>query len=59
MNDPIQDLPSGYKERMDKEVLTIIPAARRVMEICREFCSDSVELSDGEIMIILKQNNKG
>ena len=50
------DLPAGYKERMDKEVLTIMPAARRVMEICREFCSDSVELTDGDITVRLTQN---
>lgn len=47
------DLPKGYKERMDKEVLTIMPAAKRVMEICREFCSDSVELTDGDITVRL------
>ena len=52
------DLPAGYKERMDKEVLTIMPAARRVMEICREFCSDSVELTDGDITVCLTQNKQ-
>jgi len=41
---------------MDKEVLTIMPAARRVMELCREFCSDSVELTDGDITVRLTQN---
>jgi len=52
------DLPTGYKERMDKEVLTIMPAARRVMEICREFCSDSVEITDGDVTVRLTQNKK-
>ena len=50
------DLPTGYKQRMDKEVLTIMPAAQRVMEICREFCNDSVEITDGDITVRLAQN---
>ena len=33
-----------------------MPAARRVMEICREFCSDSVELTDGDITVRLTPN---
>ena len=41
---------------MDKEVLTIMPAAQRVMEICREFCNDSVEITDGDITVHLTQN---
>ena len=51
------DLPDGYKQRMDKAVLTIMPVARRVMEICREFCSDSVEITDGDITVRLAQND--
>ena len=41
---------------MDREVLTIMPAARHVMEICREFCSDRVELTDGDITVRVTQN---
>ena len=47
------DLPTGYKDRMDREVMNIMPAAARVMEICDEFCGDSVEITDGSIIVRL------
>ena len=51
----IPDLPRGYKERMDEATLTLMPEARRVMEICREFECETVNLSDGDIHVAISR----
>jgi hypothetical protein len=52
----IDDLPSGYKERMDKEVLSLMPCVKRIMEICSEFCADNVEIGNDKIKVHLSWN---
>ena len=54
----VGDLPPGYKERMDKATLSIMPQARRVMEICGEFCCNNVVLTDGDIKVTIEPNDQ-
>lgn len=49
----VPDLPGGYKERMDDATLKLMEQARKIMEICKEFACDNVELTDGEITVVI------
>ena len=51
----VGDLPSGYKERMDRATLIIMPEAGRVMELCEEFCCNNVVLIGGRCKVTIER----
>ena len=52
------DLPGGYKERMDAAIIILMPEAKRILEICQEFASYDVVLTDGEVEVTISQNRQ-
>lgn len=48
-------LPGGYKERMDRSVLAIMPEVAKVMEICGEFCCVEIELFGEDCKVTIEK----
>ena len=51
MDNDIPNLPDGYRQRVEALVLDIMPMAEKVMDICEEFCGDSLVIGNGELRV--------
>ena len=49
-------LPDGYRQRLESEVLKVQVCAEKIVGIIEEFACSQIELTTGNIEIIIKSN---
>ena len=51
-------LPDGYRQRIERDVLEVQTVARRIVGIVEEFDGKQIVLTDGDIEVIIKSTRR-